>query len=221
MAVFWTLLLSHLLGDFVLQSDRLVEAKHRFPGLLAHGGIHLTVSAILLLPRQIGVWVVLVSLTGLHLAIDSLKISRERPQERSSPTLFLLDQAAHLILIAGVAIWIRSGFPSVEPWLGAPFLIPAVGLTLVTFVWLITEQIFVEGSKDESYARELTKWKGGRMVARSIAFLGFWSVLGNWDVALLSLPIPYLTGRHRSRALLTDLAVAAVVAVILRLAAPQ
>jgi hypothetical protein len=220
MPVFWSLLLSHLLGDFVLQSDRLVEAKHRLPGLLVHGAIHLTVSVLLLLPRRLEVWAALVVLTGLHLGVDSLKISRERPQQRSTPSLFLLDQAAHFVLIGGVAAWVAAHYPSIKPWLGLPILIPAVGLTLVSFVWWISEQIFVEGRGDEAYARELSEWKGGRMVARSIAFLAFWLALGGTDTALLSLPIPYLSGRYRLRALLTDLAVAAAVAVILRLVAP-
>lgn len=216
MATFWALFLSHLLGDFVLQSDRLVAAKHRLPGLLIHGGIHFVVSVALLLPRFLGVWSALVLLTGLHLLIDSLKLSRERPGERSRPSLFLLDQAAHLLLIAGVAAWIGSQFPSSEPWLSVRVLVPAVGLTLTTFVWGITEQIFVEWRGEQDYAREMSRWKNGRLAVRGIVFLGTWLALGGWQVGLMAAFIPYRAGEYRWRALVTDVIVGLVVAGLLR-----
>lgn len=219
MAVFWALLLSHLLGDFVLQSDRLVAAKHRLPGLLVHGGIHFVVSVFLLFSLLPGVWLTLLLLAGLHLVIDSLKLSRERPGEQSSPALFLLDQAAHLLLIAGVARWIVSSFPSAEPWLGVEVLVAAVGLTLVTFVWAISEQIFAEGRGDQQGARELAKDKNGRIAARAAFFLGTWLLLGGVRDGALAGFVPYRSGRHRLRALVTDLVVSVAAAALLRLVA--
>lgn len=219
MAIFWALLLAHLLGDFVLQSDRLVQAKHRLSGLLIHGAIHLAVGAALLLPEAIGAWVVLALLIGSHMLVDSLKISRERAQQRSQLGLFLADQFVHLLLIAGAARWLVIQYPSVHPWLSEKLIVAAVGLTLVTFVWWITEQILVEGRADRAYVRELSEYRWGRMAARSIAFLGIWLLIGGTGVAMQALPIPYVSGRYRLRAFLTDSTVVVLVALILRLAA--
>jgi hypothetical protein len=92
------LLLAHVVADFVLQSDRMVREKRRVPMLLAHGAIvAATTWAALGLP--LAVWPVLV-ITITHLVADWVKARFGGAGFRA----FALDQAAHLSVIAAVAV---------------------------------------------------------------------------------------------------------------------
>lgn len=102
-----SLLLAHLVGDFVLQPDTLVKQKtrqgRRSPYLLLHVLIHAALIALLLgrqIPEYIhALWVIPLS----HWSIDALKL--ELRGRFSEPLLFLADQLAHLLMIAWVVMY--------------------------------------------------------------------------------------------------------------------
>jgi len=100
-----TLLAAHFLGDFVFQTDRVARNKSRLPVLLFHG-FQLAALSYLFAGRWTDFWIP--STTFLtHVFIDYFKARQRRP----SAGLFLLDQAAHLIVIAVLAWWLNEASP--------------------------------------------------------------------------------------------------------------
>ena len=97
--IFATLLLAHLLADYPLQTNWMVQAKRTWPGLTLHVGIHLAVMLVLTAPSFAQSWPFLLMLAALHFAIDSLKniLACRRPHWVTGPYLF--DQFLHLLAI--------------------------------------------------------------------------------------------------------------------------
>lgn len=95
------LLLAHILGDYLLQTDLIARWKARsLWGVLAHGAI---VTGVTLLCAQVAApaWLPYALLIGLsHTAIDVLKARVFTTQQPGlSLVLLLLDQAAHVTVI--------------------------------------------------------------------------------------------------------------------------
>lgn len=103
------LLLSHTVGDFVLQSNAWAaqkQARHfRAPSLYYHVGIHILLSLAVLLAFGIDLQRSLIGVTAIglsHWLIDTLKsYTSSRPIG-----YFLLDQGLHLIVIIGLWLWL-------------------------------------------------------------------------------------------------------------------
>ncbi len=94
---FAALLLAHALADFAVQTKAMVDRKGQASVLALHGGVVL-VTAI----AALGVWhPALLWLALLHLLIDLAKTRLRR-----GLAAFLVDQAAHLLTIAAVALWL-------------------------------------------------------------------------------------------------------------------
>ena len=141
------LLLGHMLGDFILQTGRMVARKHRFAVLLGHVGVVVLVSwaalGFALTPSP------LLLVGAAHLGADLLKqrhAAHRRARDRHPGfAAFAADQAAHL-----AAIWLAASL-----WPGSfarglwanPFLLDrlpgldrlpeamALGAGLVATVW--------------------------------------------------------------------------------------
>lgn len=115
-----SLLLAHLMADFVFQTTRLVEQKQRGKpfAYFLHGLIHY-LSGIcmvgLFIPGSImlsSTHVVIAALTVVHLLIDlaKMQLAARKPIGRG-PTAYLTDQAAHFVTVA-LAAWLLSpGIP--------------------------------------------------------------------------------------------------------------
>jgi Protein of unknown function (DUF3307) len=107
------LLLGHLVADFLLQSDALVQRKREgsFLAYLQHGFAHAlsTLAAAALftpfLLRSRGFYFAVVCVCGVHLLIDFAKIVLTRSQIIADGLrAFLADQSLHGLAIAVVAI---------------------------------------------------------------------------------------------------------------------
>lgn len=109
--LFSTLLLAHLIADFPLQTDLIFRLKNKnWMGVALHAGVHVVVTA-LLLPSSSHVWPLLIGLGFLHFLCDWAKL---RCYSNSQASIFLLDQAAHvvvLLLLAGVFMGIQPVLP--------------------------------------------------------------------------------------------------------------
>lgn len=93
------LLLGHVLGDFVFQTDALAMAKHRLRPLLTHWGIVLVVHVVVIAPLLTPQSALVVVLIGLvHLPIDAVSAQLRQRKGRSA-SLFLGDQLAHILVI--------------------------------------------------------------------------------------------------------------------------
>ncbi len=109
-----SMLLAHLVGDYILQWDKLSLWKSkRLSGVLLHGLIVSTVTllfAILIDPAW-WPWAVVIGLS--HTLIDALELPIRRrmagrPSGAGPLLLFVADQTAHLTIIALTLIW--SGY---------------------------------------------------------------------------------------------------------------
>jgi hypothetical protein len=96
--LFLGLLAAHVLSDFVLQTDRIVEQKHRLPVLARHA---LTVTLLsYLLAGNWAAWPIALIVGLSHFLIDRIKtFSRQ-----SRMLVFSADQFAHVLVIL-MAAW--------------------------------------------------------------------------------------------------------------------
>ncbi len=90
--------LAHLVGDFILQWDRLAQWKSReLKGVLAHGLIVTAVTWLFALPFALGWWQGILFIGIAHTAIDAAQWVYTLP---GSPLVrFLADQFLHLFVI--------------------------------------------------------------------------------------------------------------------------
>jgi Protein of unknown function (DUF3307) len=113
--------LAHLLADFVLQTDRLVERKRRrqFSGYLLHGLVHY-ISAVLIfgffIPGSIfasRTHVVIAALVIVHLLIDLAKIEfTQQGVLLDGLLVFLADQCLHFATIVAAAWLLAPAVPA-------------------------------------------------------------------------------------------------------------
>ncbi len=114
---FMAILLAHSLGDFVLQSERMIAAKTRIRGYVEHGLVHyaLLAGSLCFLSRDIfsiHIEILLLGYVSIHLVIDFVKrTSISRKLVADSTTVFIADQLLHfltMVLLArslGVITW--------------------------------------------------------------------------------------------------------------------
>lgn len=92
------LLLAHVLADFLFQTDWMVANKARPAAMLAHGAVVLVCTLLATGSFALPLW----GLALAHVVIDLIKTQ----SGKTGLTPFLLDQAAHLALIAATAfVW--------------------------------------------------------------------------------------------------------------------
>ncbi len=133
------MLLAHLVGDYLLQWDRLARWKARaLPGVLAHGAIVISVNCLLAALIAPSWWPWAAAIGIVHVAIDGSKL---RLQRYYPPLhLYVADQAAHLAAI-GLAL-IASGALRPLPADTEYWLTLAVGYAFVTLpVWVLAEYL--------------------------------------------------------------------------------
>lgn len=94
----FTMILAHLIGDYVLQWDKLAAWKSReLKGIVAHCTIVAIVTAVFALAFEPYWWQGVVFISAAHFFIDTIQFYIKLP----IPALarFLLDQLAHFIVI--------------------------------------------------------------------------------------------------------------------------
>ena len=97
------LILAHLLGDFVLQPNKLVLWKIKSKiGILVHALVHFCINILVLLPFIIkgAFWLIPSALfiSVIHFSIDQTKINYDLKHDKKVLP-FLIDQLLHLLTI--------------------------------------------------------------------------------------------------------------------------
>jgi len=119
--LFLALLVAHLLGDFVFQTDDMVSGKKEGEtgSYLRHGVVHLTAAlatVLVFVPQGRSAWrlyPLLLLLVALHLLVDRLKERtlatwlEDRPRQG-----FLLDQSLHLAIVFAIVTWFGGTIPA-------------------------------------------------------------------------------------------------------------
>lgn len=137
--LFTWLLLGHVFADFVWQSDSLVERKgiagRRLGALAEHGAILLACHLLgVVLYLSVDVVIVVLVVVLVHVALDWLKAIADT-RFNQPLTLFLLDQALHVLTLVAAAIWL-SGTPArIEPELLTQLSVAAVYTSAWVVVW--------------------------------------------------------------------------------------
>ncbi len=107
--VFILLLAAHCYGDFLLQTGEMAGNKHRARPLFIHSGVHALVAYLVL--QDWTEWRIPLAVFLAHAVID-----RGKACFSPTPRAFALDQLAHVLSLAGIALlaarwgWISEGF---------------------------------------------------------------------------------------------------------------
>jgi len=99
--IFFYLLFAHLVSDYLLQPDNLVDWKnHSSLGLVLHSFIHFlfTTLVLYLYTGQLLVVVLALLMAIFHFTIDNLKSAYEQ-KHKSSLLVYWMDQAAHYLSV--------------------------------------------------------------------------------------------------------------------------
>lgn len=113
--IFIYLIIGHLLGDFLLQTSRLVTFKQKsIFGIILHCLIIWISQAILLLPYlfSLEVWGTITLIAIIHFGIDFSKIALKEKTKTKIPLIpFTLDQVAHFIVLYLGYLFIKNQEP--------------------------------------------------------------------------------------------------------------
>ncbi len=150
------LIISHLLGDYILQFDAIARWKARsIWGVVAHGGI-VTLTTLTCVLLVYPVWWPYAAMIGLvHTLIDVVRarlLHTHNTQEDLA--WFLLDQATHLAVIVGAVLATNAPSlvnleglvaPSLTPLVTAKVLIPVIACMLLFQPAWVTLRFVVRG----------------------------------------------------------------------------
>lgn len=139
------ILLGHLIGDFLLQPGWMVAAKRRgLVGLLAHTGAIILCTGIVVIRELQLLWAIVLLAGAAHLLVEVATITARRRLAVSGATLFVLDQALHVVSLAGL-VWLAG--PNIRALATSTFgLVPApdwVALAVATLSVTLLGSILV------------------------------------------------------------------------------
>lgn len=151
MILFLKLFLAHLLGDFVLQSERWVREKtskkHKSPKLYLHALIHGMLSLVLV--GQISFWPYALLITLSHLLIDWSKTNFQ--SLRTQKTWFFLDQLLHLGVLLAVVYWATDQSIHLSFMDGKRVLLLTTAIVFLTLPTSIIVKLLISGWTPKTY----------------------------------------------------------------------
>jgi hypothetical protein len=216
--MFWHLFLAHLVGDYPLQSEWLIENKRSLWGLSLHTAIHLALMLLVVGAASVEAWPKILVLALIHFLLDLTKSRLFSRWPEHARLHYVVDQILHILSIFLVAQWIVIDLHPVLLPISTTWTIYSIGYLMVTYVWYITEKLFTE--HDEKYQKELERHFWSRMVTRAVLLTLFLFAGQSLEIAAgaMAFRLPYTEGPYRRRALLVDISVALVIAVFVLLA---
>ncbi|MCX5786658.1 MAG: DUF3307 domain-containing protein [Elusimicrobia bacterium] len=168
MAIFWRLLLSHLLADYTLQFDFVNTLKRRSVyGMFIHCITHFIVSVALtwnvlgsvwfsLGPLKFNGWLALSLMFFVHFLIDELRIyGMKQLGYRDGTVNFLTDQILHIYVLFMISPVIYPGYDFLRPekWIGVAAMLVLVSHVTTVLVYFVEKDLY--GKKfprfDEKY----------------------------------------------------------------------
>jgi len=216
--MFWHLFLAHLIGDYPLQSEWLVEHKRSLWGLSLHTAIHLAVTLLVLGSASAEAWPKILLLIFFHFLLDLTKSSLLSKWPTYAALQYVVDQVLHIVSIFLAARWIERDLPAVLMPVNTTWPVYAIGYLMVTYVWYITERLFT--IDNDIYQSELENQFWPRMITRAVMLTVFLFVGQSLEIALvgLALQFPYRSGSYRRRTLVVDVLVSLVITFFILLA---
>ncbi|NGM61403.1 DUF3307 domain-containing protein [Sphingobacterium sp. SGG-5] len=144
LVLFLKLLLAHIVGDFVLQTKKLViKRRENVFYLLLHVCIHVILLGIVFFQNLSASWPYMIFIGFAHLAIDSMKIVCEKKWPSNPVLFFLADQFLHMLVILTVVGHIYEiPLERLTVFMSAKFLAYTVALLLTVVVSPILLRVF-------------------------------------------------------------------------------
>lgn len=183
------LVAGHVLGDFVLQTERMVTGKRDWRWMGTHVALVAAAQAAALFPfLSSGTLVVALAIAVSHGAIDAVKVRVAESPARLGP--FALDQAAHgLSLIGGWLLLLHVFRPTpLGPMDGAPLSsVEDIGLLVAAYAFIgnggsaIVRGLlgsFEVGTEEEVRGTGRVIGILERLLALTLVLLGEWGTLG-------------------------------------------
>lgn len=140
------MILAHLVGDYVLQTDAMARWKSQsLGGVFIHGSVVLAVTVLFALAVDMHWWPWALFIGLTHIAVDAAKL--RIGSQFHAFGLFILDQAVHISIIVLALIWsgklAAPALHSLLAGLGAsPLLAFALGYVFLTVPsWVLIEFI--------------------------------------------------------------------------------
>jgi hypothetical protein len=126
------LLLAHFVGDFVLQSDQMVQSKKWFSKyMLLHISIVLACTFVLS-----ELWHISIAIALFHWIIDSIKVEMQSQSTLKPNLLFVIDQLFHFLVIIVAWFWYFDLFDKLFMTISLPFLNYKFSLILLAYIWV-------------------------------------------------------------------------------------
>ena len=171
--VFTILLCVHLLGDFYFQTQRMADRKReKFPWTICHSFAYAVCSLLLFFLLLPGMKLrYMLAFVLAHAFIDIVKyaacrfLSGKRLLTDSAPNsrnVFLLDQAAHLLTILGIAFWMRTADCAELYRAGAGVFFDAFGLSETELLGWAAALLFIHKPANILIANILSGYKPDR-----------------------------------------------------------
>ena len=201
--MFWNFLLAHLAGDFLLQSDWMVENRDKFWVLTLHSSIHLGLMMLLVGDARRVYWPAVTLIALIHLGQDALKVYLLRKDPGLSKAAFILDQLLHIFIIWIFVSVIQLGNGETLISRQPAWLMISIVFLAISYVWFSTERIFFLADPD--YLQHINDTKYTRMLTRGV-FVSTFLVVRTWVTPGMAMVLnnPYRSSEFRRRALLTD-----------------
>lgn len=166
----FSLLLAHVLGDFLLQPKAWIEGRAalhwRSKGLWLHVLIHVVLAFLFLIIGPAKPLYIIIGLP-LVIGISHLCIDVWKSYKGASLKFFILDQIAHILVLVLLCIWVdtssRKGLMALLIWLGNPI----THLKLVFFLMATFPAGLV-------IAKLTEKWRSQLPEHESLANAGMW-----------------------------------------------
>jgi energy-converting hydrogenase Eha subunit E len=188
LALFISLLLAHILGDFILQPQKWVKhkEKHTYKSifLYLHIGVHLACTSLVLLTTPIYLWLIIpIGIT--HYLIDLAKLRFRN--KKNKVLLFFIDQALHILVLA--LLTLQYNAPKLD-WTVLdmePILLLATFILLSTVVSAVLMRTVLQNwDKDITKENKKKSLKGAgnyigvleRLFVFTFVVLGHWSAIG-------------------------------------------
>jgi hypothetical protein len=126
------LFLAHIVSDFLLQSNKMVDSKKWFaPYMILHIVIVFLATIILS-----GLWKISIVIAVTHWLVDSLKMEIQSQKKIKPNKLFVVDQLFHFLIIAILWFWHFNLFDKIFETISLPFVNYKFSLILLAYAWV-------------------------------------------------------------------------------------
>lgn len=131
--LFIRLLLAHIISDFALQSNKMVESKKWFSKfMLFH--IALIFASTLILSGFL--WRISIAISLLHWLVDSVKIEIQSRKTIKQNLLFVADQTLHFLIVVTMWFWHFNLFDKLLALVSLPFVNYKFSIIILAYAWV-------------------------------------------------------------------------------------